>query len=479
MLNASASPAQVRVKIQACLQLQPLLYCSANSNCVGVIRGRGRESLVMARPAILAWGLLLLCVAGTITMLLQQGVDRASITELEQPPPQLGLLQELASAPRRAATRSLLLKDLRRLARDIDAEDRRRRVLARRDTEGLGMRHESAHARAHALLQRHASAGALRRLDRETSKLLDKWFGRARDVYASQRRQRDELAFGARAFDRVEHEHERARERDRDRVHVPGAEGKERSRERANGNERSRETVQEVNQAVEAAERRAEARVQGFFTRKAEALQRLYRKEQLSLKYQAEYLGSESESATGGERRRRDSPRSRRESEQEEDADYRAREKRRMERSLARGSEERDRHGRTDSGVAQRRQVRMEEPASARHHWASSTERDIARVDDARAKPGWDYSGPTWGPIASQLTERAPSPMVTTALAPSPSSRGRTQLTWPIAPRRHPQGAFKDSTVYDDDYSWPSTSEVVEGDEWQRKGDCGMFGANC
>jgi len=29
------------------------------------------------------------------------------------------------------------------------------------------------------------------------------------------------------------------------------------------------------------------------------------------------------------------------------------------------------------------------------------------------------------------------------------------------------------------DYSWPSTSEVVEGDEWQRKGDCGMFGANC
>jgi hypothetical protein len=440
----------------------------------------GREREKMARPAVVAWGSLLLCFAGTITMLLQQGVDRASITELEQPPP----LQELASAPRSAATRSLLRKDLQRLARDIDAENRRRRVPARRDTEVLGMRHESAHA----LLQRHASAGALRRLDRETSKLLGKWFGRARDVHASQRRQRDELAFGARAFDRVEHEHEhereRARERDREPVHVPGAEGKERSRERANGNDRSRETAQEVKQAVEAAERRAEARVQGFFTRKAEALQRLYRKEQLSLKYQAEYLGSESESATDGERRRRDAPRpifaaARRESEQEEDAEYRAREKRRMERSLARGSEERDRHGRTDSGVAQRRQVRMEEPASARHHWASSTERDIFRVDDARAKPEWDYSGPTWGPIASQLAEAAPSPMATTALAPSPSPRGRAQLTWPMAPRRHPQGAFKDSTVYDDDYSWPSTSEVVEGDEWQRKGDCGMFGANC
>jgi hypothetical protein len=38
----------------------------------------------------------------------------------------------------------------------------------------------------------------------------------------------------------------------------------------------------------------------------------------------------------------------------------------------------------------------------------------------------------------------------------------RAVLTWPLAPKRHPQGAFKDTTVYDQDYSWPSTSEVVE-----------------
>lgn len=35
-------------------------------------------------------------------------------------------------------------------------------------------------------------------------------------------------------------------------------------------------------------------------------------------------------------------------------------------------------------------------------------------------------------------------------------------LTWPMPPKRHPQGAYKDRTVYDQDYSWPSTAEVVE-----------------
>ena len=31
-----------------------------------------------------------------------------------------------------------------------------------------------------------------------------------------------------------------------------------------------------------------------------------------------------------------------------------------------------------------------------------------------------------------------------------------------MPPKRHPQGAYKDRTVYDQDYSWPSTAEVVE-----------------
>ena len=74
-----------------------------------------------------------------------------------------------------------------------------------------------------------------------------------------------------------------------------------------------------------------------------------------------------------------------------------------------------------------------------------------------------------------KLTE---SPLDAAALSTSPSPQKNT-LTWPTAPRRHPQGAYKDNTVYDSDYSWPSASEVVEGDEWQRRGDCGMFGSNC
>jgi len=357
------------------------------------------------------------------------------------------------------------------------------------------MRRESARS----LLKRHSSAGVMRRLDEETSKLIDRWFGRPIKAHASQRQLRDELAFGSRAFQRVERERGEARKRSRNDerglrerserekgVHVPGVFGGE---QRAEG-------LHQVEKSVTAAEHRAEARVQDFFTRKAEALQRLYRKEQLALKYQAEYLGREAAPA----RARREQPEHRRKrherreqsrrTSEEGDAEYHARQRREMERAIARDAEEQraQRQGEEgeghaqQEGVAERRRVRMHVPASA-HHWSTSTERDIERVAEARAKPEWyGYSSPITGVGAREL---ASNPIVTTALARTRSaegSRGRSpqqQLTWPLAPRRHPQGAYKDATVYDQDYSWPSTSEVVEGDEWQRKGDCGMFGANC
>jgi len=247
--------------------------------------------------------------------------------------------------------------------------------------------------------------------------------------------------------------------------------------------------LHEVEKAVTAAEHRAEARVQDFFTRKAEALQRLYHKEQLALKYQAEYMGREAVQAHARHEQpeqRREEPVQSRRAPEDGDAEYRARQRREMERTIARDAEEQrlqrqseggERH-RQQEGVAERRRVRMEEPAAARHHWSASTERDIERVAEARAKPEWyGYSGPI---VSVGAQELASSPIVTTALARSRGSRADSQqLTWPLPPRRHPQGAYKDATVYDQDYSWPSTSEVVEGDEWQRKGDCGMFGANC
>ncbi|EKX36443.1 hypothetical protein GUITHDRAFT_145800 [Guillardia theta CCMP2712] len=78
------------------------------------------------------------------------------------------------------------------------------------------------------------------------------------------------------------------------------------------------------------------------------------------------------------------------------------------------------------------------------------------------------YSPPP-PPHAASSTDR------TQDLASSP-----TALTWPKAnPSWIPKGAYKDKTIYDADYSWPSEDQVLQGDEWRNKADCGMFGANC
>jgi len=138
--------------------------------------------------------------------------------------------------------------------------------------------------------------------------------------------------------------------------------------------------------------------------------------------------------------------------------------------------------------------VKRIESAAERHTWDAATERDIARVHARLISH--DASQREWYGVSSPLTKLSEaqgerqgnglrdlqaaslsSPVVSSsALAPTPPSVG---IDWPVAPRRHPQGAYDDSTVYDKDYSWPSTKEVVEGDEWQRKGNCGAFGSNC
>lgn len=41
------------------------------------------------------------------------------------------------------------------------------------------------------------------------------------------------------------------------------------------------------------------------------------------------------------------------------------------------------------------------------------------------------------------------------------------------------QGAYRDNTIYDGDYNWPSLSEVSRGDEWKQTGNCGLWGGNC
>lgn len=53
--------------------------------------------------------------------------------------------------------------------------------------------------------------------------------------------------------------------------------------------------------------------------------------------------------------------------------------------------------------------------------------------------------------------------------------------TWPLRPTRSPleQGAYKDRTIYDGDYNWPSLSEVTRGDEWKQSANCGLWGGNC
>ena len=182
-------------------------------------------------------GAAVLLLAGVIALAAQRAAHRpiadTALEEARDAAP-VRLLQELASAHKSAAQRSELRRDLSRLARDIDAADRDKRV-AVRNTDGLGMRHESARS----LLERHSSAGVMRRLDDETSKLLDRWFGKPRQEHASQRQLRDKLAFGSRAFRRVERERGEARERSRNErrarertemgkgVQVPGAFGVE------------------------------------------------------------------------------------------------------------------------------------------------------------------------------------------------------------------------------------------------------------
>ena len=353
---------------------------------------------------------------------------RVELDEETQTTP-MRMLQELASAPRNAATISRMHADLNRLARDIEASDKR--SAAKKDSEGLGMGQASAQS-VSALLARHTTTSALRQLDHATSNLLGKWLGGARKPHQL----RDELAFGAHAYKRAVEREGRHRERlelrkdnDRrrgeserdssehyqreaderrgderriehghegeDRVHEPREHirrewGKEERRERkknVGGHGRREEEGREGDLTMESAEHTEEARVQKFFTSKAEALQRLYRKEQLELKYQAEYFKtaplpmqmhapSAFPSAASAEHpsvARYDS--------------YRARQKQRMERAFAHAQEKHAQHeegadgeesklrepeqGRHEVGVAHRRRVVELEPAAERDVWSS------------------------------------------------------------------------------------------------------------
>jgi len=355
---------------------------------------------------------------------------RLELDEETQTTP-MRMLQELASAPRNAATVSRMRADLNRLARDIDASDQR--SAAKKDSEGLGMGQASAQS-VSALLARHTTTGALRQLDHATSSLLEKWLGGARKPHQL----RDELAFGAHAYKRAaEREdrhgerlaHELRKDNDRrrgeserdssehyqreaderrgderrlehrhegeDRVHEPRehirrewGEEERRDRKKNMGGHGIREKEgREGDLTMESAEHTEEARVQKFFTSKAEALQRLYRKEQLELKYQAEYLQnapvptqmhapSAFPSAASAEHpsvARYDS--------------YRARQKQRMERAFAHAQEKHAQHeegvdgeeserrepaqGQREVGVAHRRRVVELEPAAERDVWSS------------------------------------------------------------------------------------------------------------
>jgi hypothetical protein len=460
----------------------------------------------------MAGAAMLLC-AGVLAAVLQQrssGGGGIALEERRTP----AVLQSLANALRSPKRSTRMREDLLRLARDLDDADKRR------DTEGLGMGHHRARD-AHTLLARHTTVGALRRLDHATSNLLGGWLGGSRKTQQSSQQLRDELAFGEHAYTRVVDGHERRTRREqpsirqirergegrdeterarragrdaddtRDRRDYDDRRGEHREegeREHARYERRERGERREGERDdgkrrprgdLDVAERKEESRVQSFFTSKAEALQRLYRKEQLQLKYEAEYLKADTPPAKAASTKRAD-------------AEYRLRQKQQMERAIAKeqqgqerqgggdrdstdvdGSSSRDTELRRDRehGVAHRRRVVEFEPAAERDTWNAQTERDIERVDEARAKPEWyGYSSPL------RRQHLSSNPIVSLALAPSPKS---SAATWPMAPKRHPQGAYKDKTVYDKDYSWPSTAEVVEGDEWQRKGDCGMFGSNC
>ena len=276
-----------------------------------------------------AFALLLLC-AGLIVVVKQHRGNGLLALEEEPTTP---VLQELASALKSPTRISQVRSDLARLEQDLDAADKQLHT-APKDTEGLGMHPARSSARdAQSLLSRHTTAYALQRLDHATSKLLGKWLGEKWKGDTSKQQQlRDEIAFGEHTYKHVtqhgEHRSEdasddvengergswRESERERERGATDRRESKRRWRndehddrrgwsqegrrgdenaERRGWEERRRHRQEEererprqvrkreVMRILEAAERKEQARVQSFVTRKAEALQRLFRKQQV------------------------------------------------------------------------------------------------------------------------------------------------------------------------------------------------------
>jgi hypothetical protein len=261
---------------------------------------QGRRVPRAARGLAAAVGGALLCACILAAAWYQQLAQSKSSgpeprVELLMPLRPFRLFQELASAPKDAPRTSRLRADLSRLERDIEDADKR----------SHSRTIPSSHQDARELLARH-TAGALRRLDQETSKLLDQWLGGARPrKNASPQQVRDELAFGKRAYARVreqERDGDREEERADRREDLPRSSSRERRREdgRSDGEERGQRSARregdragareglderqrrwEEQSQIDKAERKAEARVEAFVTRKAQAMQRLYRKEQV------------------------------------------------------------------------------------------------------------------------------------------------------------------------------------------------------
>jgi hypothetical protein len=239
-----------------------------------------RVAVRSQRKWLMVAAALLLCTVAVIAAVAQERSrdSRVLLEEAERSSPVIAVLQELASAPRShrsAAQVSRMRKDLSRLARDIDAADARRQD-GGIDTEGLGMGHTAARD-ARALLSRHSTAGALRRLDHATSSLLHEWLGgshkanRARSSHR-QDRLRDELAFGIRSYRREEarkeHGNEERRERDFDERRRPddGDERREDVRvdDRISGRERRRAREGREEEWERARDQRRQGRDQGM-----------------------------------------------------------------------------------------------------------------------------------------------------------------------------------------------------------------------
>ena len=256
---------------------------------------QGRSEPRAARGLAAAAGGVFLCACVLAAARCQQLAQSSSSgpaprVELLMPLRPFRLFQELASAPKDAPRNSRLRADLSRLERDIEDEDKRSH------SRTIPSRHQDAKQ----LLARH-TAGALRRLDHATSKLLDQWLGGTRTrKNASPQQVRDELAFGKRAYVRMRDQElngDREEERADRREDLPRSSSRERRREdgRSDGEERGQRSARregdragarerrrwEEQSQIDKAERKAEARVEAFVTRKAQAMQRLYRKEQV------------------------------------------------------------------------------------------------------------------------------------------------------------------------------------------------------